>query len=160
MKSGEHGLVKVVPVSETAWTTMEPHGEWVATTRFKDPVTGMTQIRRYGATEDEARDAVLAVCAERAKRTAPEPPEFEVFGEALDWWWEHVRPALGWSAATERNYAFARQHLSQIGSRVVPAEREDLVLLVDETLHLPQGRTRDIVTRLLEQVQRLQGVTS
>lgn len=160
MKPGKHGLVKVVPVAEAAWTLMEPHGEWVATTRFNDPVKGMTQIRRYGATAEEARNAVLAVCTERAKRAVPEPPEFETFGEALDWWWEHVRPALGWSGATERNYAFARQHLSQLGPRVVPAGREDLALLFDQTLHLPQGRTRDIVMRLLEQVQRLPGVTS
>lgn len=159
MKPGEHGRVKVVHVSEASWTVMEPRGEWIATARFKDPVTGMTQIRRYGATEDEARNAVLAVCAERAKREVPKPPEFETFGEALDWWWEHVRPALGWSAATERNYAFARKHLSVIGPRMLPAEQDDLTMLVDETLHLPKGRTRDIVMRLLEQVQRLPGVT-
>jgi len=159
MKPGMHGLVKVVPVDETAWTAMEPHGEWVATTRFNDPVKGVTQIRRYGATEAEARDAVLVVCAERAKRSVPKPPDFETFGEAMDWWWSHVRPSLDWSPATERNYAFARQHLDRVlERRLLPAPADDVAMLLEDELHLPQGRTRTIVMRLLEQVQRLPGV--
>ncbi len=152
---GEHGVIGVKSASESSWSAMRPLGEFVAVTRFNDPLEGVQQIRRYGATADEARAAVEAVCAERAKRSAPQPQTFDTFGDAVDWWWTSVRPMLQWSAATERNYVFARQHVDRALSPLrVPLPREDFEAVLDSVVLPPSGRTRSLITNLIELVAR------
>lgn len=152
---GTHGVLGVKAVSELSWSAMRPMGEFVAITRFNDPLEGMQQIRRYGATADEAREAVEAVCVARAKRSTPQPPAFDTFGDAVEWWWMNVRPMLNWSAATERNYVFARQHLDRtIGNLSVPVPRDEFDEIVATSLTLPPGRTKSLTLNLIELVAR------
>jgi len=155
MPTGTHGAVSVKPVSEASWSAMRPLGEYVAVTRFNDPLEGLQQIRRYGSTADEAVSAVKAVCAERSQRTTPTPPPFGTFGDAVEWWWKAVRPMLQWSVATERNYVFARQHVDRtLSPLLVPLPRDEFEALVDSVDLPPRGRTRSLIANLIELVAR------
>lgn len=155
MPTGAHGAVSVKPVSEASWSAMRPLGDFVAVARFNDPLEGLQQIRRYGSTADEAIAAVEAVCAERSHRSAPTPPPFETFGDAVEWWWTAVRPMLQWSEATERNYDFARQHVDRtLSPLLLPLPRDEFDAVVDAAVLPPKGRTRSLITNLVELVAR------
>lgn len=142
---GEHGVVRVREV--TGWSVAPPPAPFAATCSFREPGTGrLVALRKFGASEAEAREALLALVEQRRREHSPSP--FRTLSEALSAFYAGSAPDR-WSEATAKTMAKARAHLEAVGDEPWPVADE-------RAAELWGGGSRmdELTLRLLKAVRR------